>query len=141
MHPNVRNGHEALWAKYFNEETQQFYDHEVVDPAQFPTREEVIDCIPIANAASPINDPTLSGSWILTANLRGHRLTGDAEYADKARLPGADPPRPAGAHQRLYSSRVRAGPRRGVPELIRRSVHRLLLRHVAVLAERSRDRG
>ena len=85
MHPNVRKGHESLWSKYYCEETQQLYDHEVVDPVQFPTREEVIECIPTANAPSPVNDPTLQGSWILTANLRGHRLTGEQDYADKAR--------------------------------------------------------
>ncbi|MDP6506611.1 MAG: hypothetical protein QF886_23500, partial [Planctomycetota bacterium] len=64
----------------------QFYDHEVVDPVQFPTRDEVLQCIPTANAPSPVNDPTLSGSWILAANLHGYSLTGDQEYADKARM-------------------------------------------------------
>lgn len=85
MHPNVRRGHETLWSKFYNEQTQQLYDNEIVDPVQYPTQEEVVECIPTANAPSPVNDPTLQGSWILTANLRGYAITGEYDYADKAR--------------------------------------------------------
>ena len=86
MHPNVRKAHEVIWRKFYNEEVQQVHDCEIVDPVQYPTRDEAANSIPRANAPAPINDPTLVGSWILTANLRGHRLTGEKEYADKARL-------------------------------------------------------
>ena len=85
MHPNVRRAHDTIWTKFYHPETQQLYDNEITDPAVFPTREQVIACVPCANAPNPVNDPTLQASWILTANLRGFALTGREEYAHKAR--------------------------------------------------------
>ncbi len=86
MHPNVRKAHDVIWQKFYNEEVQQIYDCEIFDPVQYPTRDEIINAIPFPNSPQPINDPTLIGGWILAANLRGHRVTGEKEYADKARL-------------------------------------------------------
>lgn len=86
MNPNVREGHEALWQKYWRDEGEQFYDTEIVDPVQFPTEEEIRENIPACNGGfTPVNDPNLQGSWILAANVRGYDLTGASDYAEKAR--------------------------------------------------------
>ncbi|OPZ84678.1 MAG: hypothetical protein BWY76_01743 [bacterium ADurb.Bin429] len=85
MHSNVKQAWEVLWAKFYHPDTHQLYDYEIVDPAQFPTYEEVTLCIPYANAPRPVNDPTLVGSWVLAACLQGYDATGEAAYADRAR--------------------------------------------------------
>jgi hypothetical protein len=71
---------------FYNSENNLFYEVEFTDPSQFPTRAEVAMSIPSPRGSGTgMEDCCLNGSWILDGLLSAHRVTGDKEWADKAR--------------------------------------------------------
>ena len=86
MHSNMRRGHDALWRKFFNPETNLIYDCEFTEASQYPTPEEVARSHPsCAGWGTGMEDCTLTAGFVLDAMLAAHRMTGEAEWADKAR--------------------------------------------------------
>lgn len=86
MHPNLRRGHDALWRKFFCEENGLIYDVEITDPAQLPTAEEVAASVPNCSGwGTGMEDCALTGGFVLDGMVTAHRVTGEAEWAEKAR--------------------------------------------------------
>jgi len=86
MHPSIRLAHETLWSRFFCDEENLFYDLEFTDSSQFPTREEVAASIPnSAGWCTGMEDCCLAGGWILDGLLCAHRVSGEHEWAEKAR--------------------------------------------------------
>jgi len=86
MDPNMRRGHEALWRKLVHLDNGLIYDCEFTDPSQYPTPEEVALSHPsCAGWGTGMEDCTLTAGFVLDAMLTAHRVTGETEWADKAR--------------------------------------------------------
>ena len=86
MHPNLRRGHDALWKKFFRPENNLIYDTAFHDPACLPTPEEIASSIPnCAGWGTGMEDCTLTGGFVLAGMVAAHRVTGEREWADKAR--------------------------------------------------------
>jgi len=86
MHPNMRRAHDIAWERFYNEETQVFYGVEFSDPSRYSPPEEVATELPgCAGRGIGLGDVCLDTGWRLEGLLSAYRVTGDAEWADKAR--------------------------------------------------------
>jgi len=86
MHPNLRRGHDALWHRFFDARTNLIYDTPFHEPADLPTPEEVAASQPsCAGWGTGMEDCALSGGFVLDGMVAAHRVTGDEEWALKAR--------------------------------------------------------
>lgn len=86
MHPNIRRAHDALWERFFNAESNLLYDVPFTHPSQFATREEMLNDLPTwKGAGSGLEDCTLAGGWVLDGMVSAHRVSGEDEWAEKAR--------------------------------------------------------
>jgi hypothetical protein len=86
MNPAMRRMHDALWDKFYRNETHLVYDNEITDFAVLPTAGEVAASIPnCAGWGTWMEDCALNGGFLLEAMVTAHRLTGETEWANKAR--------------------------------------------------------
>jgi len=86
MHPNLRRAHDALWKRFFNPETNLLYDIPFTHRSQYATREEMLADLPTwKGGGSGLEDCTLAGGWVLDGMLSAYRVSGEAEWAEKAR--------------------------------------------------------
>lgn len=87
MHANFCRGHQALWERFYHPETKLCYDLVFTDQSQYPTVAEVAAEIPsCAGWRTGMEDCCLTGGFVLDGLVTAHRVTGEDEWADKARL-------------------------------------------------------
>ena len=81
MHSNMRRGHDALWRKFFNPETNLIYDCEFTEASQYPTPEEVARSHPsCAGWGTGMEDCTLTAGFVLDeAPLMRFALFGEGD--------------------------------------------------------------
>ena len=107
MTDNLRRGHDALWARFFCDETDLIYDRRMRVPDDFPTEEEIAREIPSAAGwGTGMEDCCLTAGFVLPALLRAHRVEGAEAWALKAR--------------KLFRGLVRLGTISGVPGYVAR---------------------
>lgn len=87
MHPNLRRGHDALWNKFLCPENNLIYDTAFHDAGSLPTPEEVAASIPsCAGWGTGMEDCCLTAGYVLDGMVTAHRVTGNREWSDKARM-------------------------------------------------------
>jgi len=86
VHPKLREAHDAQWRKFVHPENNLAYDIEIADPSQLPTEEEVRASIPnCAGWGTHMEDCCLTAGFVLDGLVAAHRVTGQEEWAGKAR--------------------------------------------------------
>jgi hypothetical protein len=107
LHDNYLRGHEALWKRFVHPENHLCYDQVFTDAGQFPTPAEVAAEIPsCAGWGTGMEDCCLTAGFVMEAMLTAHRVTGRAEWGEKART--------------LFQGLVELGTVSGVPGYVAR---------------------
>ena len=86
MRPNLRKAEDVLWERFYRADTHLFYEYDASDATRLPTDEDIRARIPnTAGWKTGMEDCCLNGGALLDGYVTAWRVTGDPEWADKAR--------------------------------------------------------